>query len=356
MSDCFYKTRDLRHFYRPEQNYSGSWVTRPLLLTASSTRISSYGSCFAGRIAQRLRKHPDFIYIRYGQQEYPDSVLNEFSAPVGNVYSVAQFDSLLRAVVEPIDISTFIHAHPTKGRYLPIIPRLGYFENEAEAAQSFSLSLESFKNSLIKSDLLVFTVGLSEVWLDIENDSYLPISPGCGYGSSDGLRFVPRQLTSIDIRFFLTAIKEKLKFLNPSLKVILTLSPIPLVATHTTENAITANCVSKFTQYVALREWLIEVGETSDFYYFPSFEIVTNPMFLSKFFQSDYRSVTQAAEDAVMREFFGSFLKIHESSFAAHGSARADSQPAATSESNPRDSVGGSLDICDEDIYWKMRL
>ena len=115
MSDCFYKTRDLRHFYRPEQNYSGSWVTRPLLLTDSSTRISSFGSCFAGRIAQRLRKHPDFIYIRYGQQEYPDSVLNEFSAPVGNVYSVAQFDSLLRAVVEPIDVLTFIHAHQQRG-------------------------------------------------------------------------------------------------------------------------------------------------------------------------------------------------------------------------------------------------
>ena len=54
--------------------------------------------------------------------------------------------------------------------------------------------------------------------------------------------------------------------------VVLTLSPVPLLATHRTISCLTADCVSKSVLRVALDEVMSE--QPAGVYYWPSFEIV----------------------------------------------------------------------------------
>src|SRR6185369_4771378 len=90
---------------------------------------------------------------------------------------------------------------------------------------------------------------------------------------------------------------------NPDIRILLTVSPVPLTATASGRHVLLATTHSK----AVLRA---VAGEIADGYnlvdYFPSYEMITGSPFRSNFFEENLRSITPSGVSFVMDSFFES--------------------------------------------------
>jgi hypothetical protein len=103
-----------------------------------------------------------------------------------------------------------------------------------------------------------------------------------------------------------------MKTINPKLKIILTVSPVPLTATNSGKHVLIATMQSKsILRAVA--------GQLSDEYsyidYFPSYEIINSAVFKGVFFEPNQRNVNPHGVSFVMDHFFNgiNFIKKEDS-------------------------------------------
>ena len=121
--------------------------------------------------------------------------------------------------------------------------------------------------------------------------------PGTVAGSFDPDRHEFRNFdaaeTTADLREFTCLLRS----INPGVRIILTVSPVPLIATATGEHVLTASIYSKSVLRVAAAELARLEPEIA---YFPAYEIVTGPQAPDGFFEADRRSVSAAGIKAVV--------------------------------------------------------
>ena len=94
-----------------------------------------------------------------------------------------------------------------------------------------------------------------------------------------------------------------------AVRLLLTVSPVPLTATASGLHVLQASVASKAVLRAAAAEFVADEPAAD---YFPSFEIITNPAARGRFFAANLRSVTPEGVACVMRTFL-----------AAHGLAAA---------------------------------
>jgi len=120
--------------------------------------------------------------------------------------------------------------------------------------------------------------------------------------------------------------------------VLLTVSPVPLIATYEPTHVLTATTYSKSVLRVAAGTLARELDWVD---YFPSFEIITGSFNGGAYYQDDAREVTDAGVAHVMR------------CFARHYLARTGEAADATGETEGLESaavVRSRADIvCDEE-------
>jgi hypothetical protein len=92
--------------------------------------------------------------------------------------------------------------------------------------------------------------------------------------------------------------------INPEMKFLLTVSPVPLAATATKEHVLTATTYSKSILRAVAGEL---AARFEDVDYFPSYELISSPFSREFLYEEDLREVRADALDAVMR----SFLRAH---------------------------------------------
>jgi hypothetical protein len=81
---------------------------------------------------------------------------------------------------------------------------------------------------------------------------------------------------------------------------VLTVSPVPIIATYESRHVLVSNAYTKS----ALRVVADEVCRARpDVLYFPSYEIVTGPATAGRYYQDNLRAVTPAGIEHVMRLF-----------------------------------------------------
>jgi GSCFA family len=95
------------------------------------------------------------------------------------------------------------------------------------------------------------------------------------------------------------AFVDRLRGVNPDAKIMVTVSPVPLIATYVDRHVLVSNCYSKAALRVAAEEI---VAARPDISYFPSYEIVMANA--HRYFAEDQRSVTASGVQSVMRIFF----------------------------------------------------
>ncbi len=289
---------------------STGWNPRDLVqgserLLRPGDAIMSAGSCFAGNIIPFL-KAAGFNYLQLEGAEVTgtDPIKDRFgygqySAAYGNIYTARQLLQLLRRAFgrfKPIE-----DRWPDNRRVVdPFRPGLPF---PAESDEEFDLllagHLKQVRAALQAADVFIFTLGLTECWTSAVDGAVFPACPGTIAGSFDPERHVFKNFSVAEVTADLEAFFTELQQVNPKVRLILTVSPVPLVATATDQHVMTASAYSKSVLRVACEEMHQRSPEVV---YFPAYELIVNAR--SGYFEDDYRSVSKAGVESVMDALF----------------------------------------------------
>lgn len=287
-----------------------SRLHKPKFPVPQGARIGTIGSCFAQNIARHLRGSVfEFVDAEPPPEGISDQVANQFgyglfSARYGNVYTARQFRQMLEdAVADRVHDAAIWE---TDGRFYdglrPSVEPGGHAT--AQLVRDHRLAhlrkvLELFQSL----DVVIFTLGLTEAWAD-RSGLVFPVVPGAVAGTYNPAQHQFLNLRYPKIQEDLTAILALLHEFNPEMRLMLTVSPVPLVATATGDHVLRATTYSKATLRAAAQDFASDNALVD---YFPSYEIITGAPFRSRFYAENLRSVTPEGIETVMRCFFGAY-------------------------------------------------
>lgn len=150
-----------------------------------------------------------------------------------------------------------------------------------------------------ETDVFILTFGLSEIWYDAQtNNVFWRTVPKEAY---DPERHLFRVSTVEENRDNIDAIYKLIRKHRPDAKIIMTLSPIPLIATFRDTSCITSNSVSKAVLRVALDEVMREHKDEGYLHYWPSYELIMD-VFRAPFKQ-DRRHIDPLILNFIMTQF-----------------------------------------------------
>ncbi|ATQ68081.1 MULTISPECIES: GSCFA domain-containing protein [Methylosinus] len=269
-------------------------------LLRADDRIMSAGSCFAANIIPFFES-AGFPYVRTECVEEADRYgYHLYSAAYGNIYTARQLRQMLERVAGDF--------RPVEDRWAideavidPFRPGL---PDPAGSDEEFDLILashhERIREAIAQASLFVFTLGLTEAWVSRADGAVFPACPGTIAGAFDPDRHAFVNFRSGETRDDLIAAVRLLKRFNPAIRVMATVSPVPLVATASGAHVQRATAYSKAALRAACEETAMDCP---DLVYFPAYEIVTGPH-SAGFFEADLRSVSPAGVQAVMDVLF----------------------------------------------------
>jgi tetratricopeptide (TPR) repeat protein len=213
-----------------------------------NTRITAFGSCFAQHISNHLNKRS---FIVLNKKEIRSYIVN-FNNEMVHTFSIRQqFDWALR----DRQFSQTLW-HDKSGEEV-------IYDDDVKRR-----TRELFHST----DVFIFTLGLSEIWCDVQTDEVFWRSvPESEY---DPQRHRFRLSTVEENVANLKAIYETVRALRPEAVVVFTLSPIPLNATFRDFACVPANSVSKAILRVAIDQMMQAYAGDGKLFYFPAYEIV----------------------------------------------------------------------------------
>jgi len=315
-------------------------------------KIASAGSCFAANIVPYL-DDAGFHYIRteqipdgFGDLATDNYSYRKFSAAYGNIYTARQARQLLERALglfSPREDRWY----ETDGSVVDAFRPGLRFRAQSDAEFDFITKrhLERVVDVFRQADVFVFTLGLTEAWQSTLDGAVFPACPGTVAGTYSDERHGFINFRHGEVASDLASFVELARRINPAIRFVLTVSPVPLVATATAQHILTATIYSKSTLRAAAGDVCASLEGIS---YFPAYEIVTGPQAPHDFFESDRREPSQKAIREVMRallthcetgyqiepeeEVIGSSGKEAAPSSAPIGAATAKKGPASMSD------------------------
>ncbi|WP_201281669.1 GSCFA domain-containing protein [Methylosinus sp. Ce-a6] len=310
--------------------------------------IATAGSCFAQHIANRLRLRGFQVIDAEPPPPGLDSETAKqfgfelYSARYGNVYTVRQ---LLQLIQECSGLrAPLIGVWEKNGRFYdalrPSVEPKGLSSPEAVAAHR-SQHLSRVRSMLERTDLLVFTLGLTEAWIHLADGTVYPTAPGTIVGCYDPSSYAFKNFSYDEVLQDFLELRTLLKSIKSDIRFMLTVSPVPLTATAGREHVLAATVYSKsvlraVAGYLAM--------SFPDIDYFPSYEIIAGAPARGFFYENNLRSISAVGVDVVMRTFF-----------RQHGAAEApfDSPPSRPDEARAPNSSVAAINalqevFCDE--------
>ncbi|WP_417744053.1 GSCFA domain-containing protein [Salipiger sp.] len=320
-------------------------VVAPGFRITPEMNLATAGSCFAQHISRRISE----LGFRYfvpedgaglTPQERAARQFGVFSARFGNLYTVQQLGQLFDEAVEGRGLAEPPWQRPD-GRYVdpyrPQVEPAGYDSPEAVAAARRD-HLAAVREMFLGADVFVFTLGLTEAWRVRADDSVLPLAPGVVAGSFDPERHAFHNFSAAETGAALGDVLTRLRAVNPTVRVLLTVSPVPLIATYEPRHVLTSTCYSKAVLRVAAQE----ACDRFDFVdYFPSFEIITASATGGLYYEADQREVNRLGVAHAMRCFVAAYTE--------GGAAERPPGLPAPSDAERRLDASAAAIVCDEE-------
>jgi GSCFA family len=324
-------------------------VVAPKFTITRTDRVATAGSCFAQHIARHLSSSGFnyFVTEKAHPRVWPsvakDFGYGLFTARYGNIYTSRQLLQLLRrayGLFTPIDD---VWVRDDGRRIDPFRPQIqpDGFICEAEYRVDRAQHLAAVRRAVEELDVFVFTLGLTEVWLSREDGAAYPLCPGVAGGVFTESRHMFVNLKAAEIVADMNAAFGIIRSKNPKARFILTVSPVPLVATATGRSVLAATTYSKSVLRVACEEIAADYDDVA---YFPSYEIITGNYNRGRYFASDLRSVTEEGVEHVMRLFMK-----HYAGETNKPDAGEPNKPAAIDQPTPDEPTHAVKPIRDSD-------
>ena len=239
-----------------------------------TTQITAFGSCFAANISDHLAARG---YAVLGKTLDLNAHIVRFGEGIVNTFAIRQqFEWALT------------------GREFP---QSLWITESKEVASKDAAIRDATRDIVLSSRVFIITLGLSEIWYDKPTgEAFWRAVPASLFDAS---RHGFRTTTVDENRENIGITLDLIRAAQPGASIILTLSPIPLMATFRPVSCVTANAVSKAVLRIAIDQIMSE-GRPGVHYY-PSYEMVTgaslDPL------EEDNRHPRQNVIDAVMVTF-----------------------------------------------------
>lgn len=282
-------------------------VDFPFRISAQD-KIATAGSCFAQHLSNRLQQSGFHYYVT---EEAPfflsDELAREngygvFTARYGNIYTCRQLWQLMQRAYGEFQSAEDLWQTRDGAHVDPFRPRIqvGGFDSAEECLDDREQHLAAVREAFGSLDVFVFTLGLTECWARKSDGTVFPLCPGVVGGEFDEGKYEFLNLGVQDNLEDMRAFLVKLREINPDCKVILTVSPVPLIASYSPSHVLTATNYSKSVLRVVCEELVQAFDNVA---YFPSYEIITGSYSRGRYFADDLRSVLPEGVNHVMRVF-----------------------------------------------------
>ncbi|NOR63953.1 MAG: GSCFA family protein [Rhodobacteraceae bacterium] len=283
-------------------------VFAPKFPISRSMAICAAGSCFAQHIGRQFKQRKfKFIDLEpplalLEPEMLPKFGLDMYSARYGNIYSIRQLLQMFKRAN-----GSFIPEETvweTNGRfYDPFRPSIepNGFESLQELEQDRAHHLARVNRLLNVTDLFVFTFGLTEGWINKSDGSVLPTCPGTIAGEYDDSKYEFHNFTHAEV---LADAEEFIAYalaINPDMKFMFTVSPVPLTATASGQHVLPATVYSKSVLRGVCGELFQKYPQVD---YFPSYELVSAHPMRAMFYNPNLRGVSALGVAHVMNVFF----------------------------------------------------
>ncbi len=289
----------------------GSLSDGPSVTFGPDDVFMSAGSCFASNVRRYLESWGHrYTVTEAPHPQWPESrealYYEAFSARYGNVYTARQMVQLLERALGTFRPQEEFWVDSDGTLIDPFRPGLAHralspVEFRALTAQH----LEAVRAAVEASTVFVFTLGLTEAWCSADDGAVFPACPGTVSGTFDPERHRFVNFTVDEVADDLARLSELLASINPTIRIVLTVSPVPLVATASGRHVLVATTASKSVLRVAA-----DIAARSDprLDYFPAYEIVTGPQSGGIAFEDDLRNVREDMVATVMSSFAAIYL------------------------------------------------
>jgi hypothetical protein len=239
---------DLRQPGSVERFVLDGWLPKAPFITKTS-RICAFGSCFAEHITNHLHAAG---YNVLGKHLNLNSHIIRFGEGMVNTFSIRQ---QLEWALDQKEMPE----------------NLWFGQNKEIALVDPSIRVET-KQIIETTDVFVLTLGLSEIWYDkVSGEAFWHAIPKELF---DEARHGFRVSSCEENYDNLSQIRALIRRWRPGAKIILTLSPVPLMATFRPVSCLTASSVSKAILRVAIDQLMRDYIDDQELFYFPSYEIV----------------------------------------------------------------------------------
>jgi GSCFA family len=293
------------------QRLRKTWFTpkiEPKFRLRGDDKFFAIGSCFARGLEEALATHkiavesaaPEFAKLQPANKEESGiGFINKY-----NTYSIL---NELRWALDPdavfpqesiaqVTNTTWYDPHTN-----PTLRITGL----QETLERRSL-LQAVTRRVISCRAVIITLGLVEVWRDLEADVYLNCTPIPSLFKTQPTRY-EFHLTNFSQNWNnLEAIYALLsQYAHPDIHIVVTVSPVPLMTTFSRMDIVVANTYAKSLLRALAQEW---AAAHSNVDYFPSYEIVQNSD-RAAVWETDLRHVKGAAAQHAIELFLRNYLE-----------------------------------------------
>lgn len=303
----------LRRYPSPEKDGDRLYPLATPVLTPSFTMsredtVFTIGSCFARNVEAALIN----AGINVTSRDFDLGPIGESLGFAGNFFNKYSIHSVINELRWAMDRESF----PGEEILYP----LGKGEEKFCDLQLGAAKLEfpvdeilEFRHRFLdvmaraaQADVVIVTLGYVEVWYDTRLDIYLNVAPPAQLARNDPDRFEFRVLSYEEV---LEGLRELYRILNryrtKPLRMLLTVSPVPMLSTFRDMDVLVANTYSKSVQRAAID---VFIAETEGVDYFPSYEFVVLSDPRVAWSRGDYRHVSADLVARIMQSVLARYV------------------------------------------------
>jgi hypothetical protein len=289
---------------RPNSKYNMLPYVNKYPIMNIDTPIGSAGSCFAFEMARYFQTQ-NYNYVITERSDDPNlgvfvdgyspkDKIAKFCANFGILFNTPSFKQLAEKAFKVREFDKIVYITDS-GYYFDPYRENVYFSSQDAYLDDYEKHIAAVKEALLKCEVFVVTLGLNECW-ELHDGTVMSRNPRTNINHLVKHKTLTVQENVDNIQEFFNIIKTH----NPKFKLIISVSPIPFLATGRADeqHIISANCHSKAVLRVAADQL---VSENEDMYYLPSYELITEC--IKNAWEDDTRHVTPDAVEKVVNMF-----------------------------------------------------
>jgi Flp pilus assembly protein TadD len=246
----------------------------PSFRISKQDKIYTIGSCFARNI-EKVMVYRGFDVVT-SKLPVDDPAFDKLGTELLNNYGVTSIQNEFEWGLDPdrpFDANNnTLEIAPGRFIDLHLVPSIKATTLEAVLARREAII--SVTRKIVDCRIVIITLGLSEVWYDTYTSTYfnyaIPRTAIAKAPDRYELHVLSYEETIGCLHKIMALLK---KYCRADQRVVLTVSPVPLSATHTTDDVIVANAYSKAALRTAAGTIAAEYPNVD---YFPSYESVTH--------------------------------------------------------------------------------